>query len=323
MQIEVERVEYLLKQKADKDLKSSTGYSPLHTLCTMIQNDSLVDYKSVKPECDTKDLIKTLLDYSDDINKSTGLTSLTNSLIDASADDLDTPLHIASKKNTIALIPFLVDNNADLNKKNVHGYTPLHYSCLYGHYEICSILLENGAKINKASNNGSTPLHQAILNTGSNSKKIVSLLVDSGADINKEDVDHITPLAMAIMNGNYSVCNFLIGKKARVLNSHNETITFTCALNNKADLKCLQMLVDKHNFDELFSHSLTSLRNPLQLCVEKRSNDFLKTLLNCDNIACYQWLNKLHSKCAFGVSPVVMVLKFINIAIRAIFIPIR
>jgi ankyrin repeat protein len=305
-------INYLLEKKANKDIESSIGYSPLHALCTINQDDDQFD--GTKPanrdaktgqnlltNTNTYQLVKVLLDHGDDVNKLTG-----NSCSDAdNSDDMDTPLHIAIRHNNASIIQFLIDNKADLNKKNRFGYTPLHYACFYGNYGICSILLANGAKINKAAKDGSTPLHQTIHN--SNSNKIASLLVDHGADINQEDMQNTTPLAMAIRNGNYSICNLLIGKKARILNANNETVLYTLALKNKADVNCLQILIDKYDFDKLLSHSITNLRNPLQLGVEKRSNEFLNTLFNCNNIICYQLLNKLHSKCAFGVSPIVMV----------------
>lgn len=201
---------------------------------------------------------------------------------------------------------FLLDNSADVNKANKFGETPLHLSAQYGSYKSCLTLLDGGAKINKTTKKGFTPLHSSIM-APKDSVRIASVLIDYGVSTNQEDDEKITPLAMATLSGNFGVVNLLIEKKAKTLNSNFESVAHICAHKNECDAKCLKLLISTYGFDSLFDFSLTNYRSPLQLCVEKKSNKFLKALISCDNVKCIQWFQKLHSTDRFGVSPIVMV----------------
>jgi len=54
-----------------------------------------------------------------------------------------------------------VENGADINKIDNHGWTPLYIACQKGHITVVKYLVENGANINEGNNNGATPLYIA------------------------------------------------------------------------------------------------------------------------------------------------------------------
>jgi ankyrin repeat protein len=85
-------------------------------------------------------------------------------------------------------------DGADVNTKNVLGYTPLHFAAEQGHNEIVELLIANGADVNARNQWGRTPLHQAA--NGHN--EIAELLITKGADVNAKIEDGGTPLDMAI-----------------------------------------------------------------------------------------------------------------------------
>ena len=57
-------------------------------------------------------------------------------------------LYIASLAGYTQIVALLLENGADPNQKDVHGWTPLHRAALWGHVEIARLLIENGANVN-------------------------------------------------------------------------------------------------------------------------------------------------------------------------------
>jgi ankyrin repeat protein len=270
----------LLNKSANKDICDLTGKTPLH-LCAEEGTDNV-------------SLMTQLFNFGEDVNKA------------SIGKDNDTPLHIASRNNHSHVISYLLENHADVNKANKNGETPLHISSQHGSYESCLILLDGGAKINKITKAGLTPLHSSIM-AQKHSVRVASLLIDFGVSINQEDNEKITPLAMSTIRGNFGVANLLIEKKAKIINSNYESVAHTCAKENQCDSACFKLLVSTYGFESLFDYSLTNYRTPFQLCVEKKSQVFLKAAISCDNIQCFEWFKSLHSTRGFGVSPMVMV----------------
>ena len=216
------------------------------------------------------------------------------------------------------MVNFLLENNADVNKTNANGETPLHVAAHAGSFESCFTLLEAGAKVNKTTKTGLTPLHSSILAT-KNSARLASLLIDFGVSINQEDDYKITPLAMSTIRGNFGVANLLIEKKAKILNSNYESVAHTCAKQDACDTECFKLLISVYGFDSLFDYSLTNYKTPLQVCVEKKSQNFFKSAILCDKIKCIDWFKSLHSTRGFGVSPIVMVKEKNILSIKFVF----
>ena len=90
---------------------------------------------------------------------------------------------------------------ANLNKKDVGGFSLLHWAADYGHKEIAELLIANGANVRAKSGGVSTPLHWA---SSGDHKEIVELLIANGADVNAIIVSGRkqgkTPLGLAIVN---------------------------------------------------------------------------------------------------------------------------
>lgn len=279
--IDVENL--LLKKFANKDIPDLSGITPIH-LCSFESSTSLLEK---------------LLEYGDDINK-----TINNS-------QKDTPLHIAARNNNSYMINLLINNGADCNKTNGKKQTPLHVAASVGSDQSCLSLLQGGAKINKSDSHGQTPFHSCI-QAEKNSGKITKLMVDFGSDINKEFNENMNALALATMNGNIDVVKFLIDKKAKIYNSKHDSVAHLCALKNQCDPECLKLLIDSYQTGFLFQNSLTSYRTPLQLCVEYKSNQFLKSLISCTNISCEEWFKELFSIKGLGISPLVMAISSQN-----------
>ena len=94
----------------------------------------------------------------------------------------DTALSAAADNNCFAVMQYLVEQGADMNKHNTKGanLAPLHYASSRGHLEVVRYLLEQGAERDKADTYGRTPLHLA---ADSGHLETVKLLMVYGADL--------------------------------------------------------------------------------------------------------------------------------------------
>jgi ankyrin repeat protein len=88
----------------------------------------------------------------------------------------ESPLLIAALKGHERLVRKLVARDADVNKP---GWTPLHYAATGAHLAIIQFLLDENAYIDAESPNGTTPLMMA---AHYGSPEAVKLLLEAGAD---------------------------------------------------------------------------------------------------------------------------------------------
>ena len=130
-----------------------------------------------------------------------------------------TPLHSAvncfSNFGHIKVVEKLIEYDADINAKNVHGSTPLHWASRGHHFKDCSILrllLKHGGDVNARSQSGSTPLHEASKN---GAMEVARLLLEYGADPEAEDDRGMTALQVASEGEHDEVVKFLLERGAK------------------------------------------------------------------------------------------------------------
>jgi ankyrin repeat protein len=98
------------------------------------------------------------------------------------SNGLASPIHDAALTGDIELMKMLIANGADVDERDVHGYTPLILAIQEGHTDIAKTLITHGADVNAraASDGGNdvTPLYLSIiLGRGA----LAGLLRDHGA----------------------------------------------------------------------------------------------------------------------------------------------
>ncbi|MFC1841799.1 ankyrin repeat domain-containing protein [Candidatus Dependentiae bacterium] len=107
---------------------------------------------------------------------------------------MSTPLHEAAKyepinkiddKNVIKIVSSLIVGGADVNAKNILGFTPLHSAVLSGSLPAIMVLVRNGADKNAKSKLGTTPLEMA-------KEKLESAETKEHEKIHKKIVDYLT-----------------------------------------------------------------------------------------------------------------------------------
>ena len=132
---------------------------------------------------------------------------------DVNAKDVEgyTPLHIAVIFERKEIVELLISaEGLELNAKMKGGDTPLHCAALKGHKEIIELLIANGANVNAKGDYG-TPLHSA---TSKEDKQTVALLIAKGANVNAKTIGGGTPLHLAAQLGHKEIIELLIAKGA-------------------------------------------------------------------------------------------------------------
>ncbi|MFC1843146.1 ankyrin repeat domain-containing protein [Candidatus Dependentiae bacterium] len=120
----------------------------------------------------------------------------------------ETPLILASIRGHVNIVKFLLSKGANVNAKDICGWTALH-STPYEY--IAKILLDNKANIETKNKAGQTPIFTA------NNTNIVKLLLKNGAKINiKDNNNNHTPLLEAVAQGNLKITEILIKNGANI-----------------------------------------------------------------------------------------------------------
>lgn len=77
------------------------------------------------------------------------------------------PIHEAALTGDVELMEMLIDNGADVDARDVHGYTPLLLAIQEGNTDIAKTLIANGADVNARAvsdgGNDVTPLYLSII----------------------------------------------------------------------------------------------------------------------------------------------------------------
>lgn len=75
-------------------------------------------------------------------------------------------------------VRLLIKHNAELNTKDISGWTPLHVACAENDVELVRLLVSRGARINATDNHGNSPLRLA---RQIGSKEVIEYLKSQGA----------------------------------------------------------------------------------------------------------------------------------------------
>jgi ankyrin repeat protein len=129
--VDMSKVQDLIKRGADVDAINKMGVTPLH----------LASYNN------SIETAKLLIERGADV--------------DAKGNGGWTPLYQATLYNFIEIAKLLLDRGADVKAKDNDGYTPLHRASRWNRIEIAKLLLDAGADVEAKDKVGSTPLDMA------------------------------------------------------------------------------------------------------------------------------------------------------------------
>ncbi len=95
-----------------------------------------------------------------------------------------TPLMWAAKEGHIDCVEFLIQNGAQLDLKDEHGWTALHHATYGGHLEVMKRLVEAGQDVNQGGSWKRTPLMEAARKGHTD---CVQYLIQNGAQLDLKD----------------------------------------------------------------------------------------------------------------------------------------
>jgi ankyrin repeat protein len=87
-----------------------------------------------------------------------------------------TALENAAYTGNLELAKVLIAANANVNHRNLWGWSPLHLAVQHARFEIARLLIAHGADVNMANNLGKTPISLA-----PNDAAMKQLLIEAGA----------------------------------------------------------------------------------------------------------------------------------------------
>ncbi|WP_375316208.1 ankyrin repeat domain-containing protein [Wolbachia endosymbiont (group A) of Colletes cunicularius] len=258
-------VKFLVNKGADINAKDKDSKTPLDLAAQ--END-----KSVAEFLKQKELDKKLLAAVQDAGLNE-VKDLINQKANINAKDMYgwTPLHFAASRDKLSVVEFLFNNNANVKTKDVYGNTPLHVAAQYSsNLEIVKFLLDKDVSgINDITNNGWTPLHLAIQG---NKLNTVELLLDRGADIEVRDIYNQTSLDLATRKGYLDIAGIL---KQVQLDRKLLTIVESGGFNEAKGLIAQGANVDTKDKDGntlLYSAAEIGDLNPVKLLLDNGAN---------------------------------------------------
>ena len=125
------------------------------------------------------------------------------------------PLHAAAFSGNLEVVRILIEYDADVNARDVDGYTPLYVASERENLQggsVLRLLLEHGADINARTNSGRTALHRA---SSFGILEAVRLLLENGVDVEAKNIDGETALQEAAKRGRVEVVKLLRERGAK------------------------------------------------------------------------------------------------------------
>ncbi len=110
-------------------------------------------------------------------------------------------------------LEFLLGKGADINKRDLQGYTPLTSAVRLGAFETTAYLLEHGAKVDLPDSDGWAPILLAVLR---NDAPAIQLLLKKGATLDTRAPGGFTPLSVAVEEKKFDAAKALIEDGAKV-----------------------------------------------------------------------------------------------------------
>ncbi len=183
-------------------------FSLLSISCTKKKNEEII-FKNGKPltSKEIQDFFKLVKDSNyDKIKKLISENKAYIFAVDSSTKEFESPLNVAVIRGYNNIAEFFINSNANLDYRDVFGFSALHYCAKMNNTKIAESLLENNANVDILDLSKETPLH---ISARYNHPEMVKLLLNYNA--NKEILNESgkTPYDVAKENNSIKVLELL------------------------------------------------------------------------------------------------------------------
>lgn len=174
--------------------------------------------------------------------------------LDAKNQEGQTAVHLAISNPSI--LKMLLESGANVNIKDLKGFTPLHYAAMNGQSESLKLLLDLG-RANpqlRVTNSGRVAMHEAAVR---GNLEAVKILLDSGAPARPRCFENFTPVDLAEQEGHLECVTALESYTAPV-----PQMSRSCWFHEVLDREKSCELLQKHGMTDGLFLVRRSARNP-------------------------------------------------------------
>jgi len=118
----------------------------------------------------------------------------------------ETLLHLASRRNLISIVKYLLESGADPNIHDKNNIGPLHDALMENYFDVAKCLVMHGADVDAFGRLGNTILHDAV-RLGYTS--VITFVLDQGIDKNKRNDTGETAWDIAIAQGSHDAAAYI------------------------------------------------------------------------------------------------------------------
>ncbi len=194
--------------------------------------------------------------------------------INAMDDTRTTSLMIASSCGYIEIVKILVENGANLNLQNTHGYSALIRACINNHPEVILYLIEKGTDVNLLDKQGDNAL---ILARKLGNDEIIKNLLNKKADIhhlNKKNQNCLW-FSSYYYNMSISFMFILMGIDPEIKDKYYNKNSYDVIGKNRDDINILNNHPEKQRISNNMKNEIKKLmlETRLEYLELKRCND--------------------------------------------------
>lgn len=191
---------------------------------------------------------------------------------------------IASSKNNIVILKYLVDLNGARLEDEKNSKNCLLYAASNGNFEMIQYLVdEKKMDVNKIGTNGENPISSCFYASGEDIiLKNIRFLIERGALVHdKTDGVGKTAISLAAFKGYLKIAKFLILEmkvNVNIVDKNGSSPLYLCCMLSRTNFEMLKLLVENGNADVNLCESKMNY-SPLWISISYKNEQFARYLI--------------------------------------------